>query len=252
MQDAFTRSISEIRTAVLSADDFNVVLSALKQTHGVDIISNPKIIVANEETATIHIGENEPNIKGSVTAGQQGQANTTTYALDDVKPYFEFGVSLEVTPTINNDSNITVKITPKLSRFVRDKIAPDNNTFPVEATKTIKTVFRLESGRTAAIGGLTETQKRENTTKIPLLGDIPLLGKYLFSYTHDQKVQQETIIFVTVGLANPDKIQKNDGLPEDADLVHRHLIQKELPKESGQGQGPSKSSPSAEPDVRPQ
>jgi type II secretory pathway component GspD/PulD (secretin) len=216
----------------LSADDFSIILSALKQMNGVSVVSNPKIVVANEETASIHIGENEPNIKGTVTAGQQGQANTTTYALDEAKPYFEFGISVDVTPTINNDSNITVRINPKLSRFVRNKVAPDNNSFPVEATKTIKTVFSLESGKTAAIGGLTETDERDVTSKIPLLGDIPLIGKYLFSHTHKSRAQSETIIFVTVAVANPGNIQREQGIPEDAELIHHLLKNREAYKEA--------------------
>lgn len=228
LEDSFKKTATDIRTAVLSADDFAIILSALKQMNGVSIVSNPKIVVANEETATIHIGENEPNIKGTVTAGQQGQANTTTYALDEARPYFEFGISVDVTPTINNDSNITVRINPKLSRFVRDKVAPDQNTFPVESTKTIKTVFSLESGKTAAIGGLTETDERDVTKKIPLLGDIPLLGKYLFSHTHKSTSQKETIIFVTVAMAYPTQIRKEEGLPEDSRLVHQLLKAKAL------------------------
>jgi type IV pilus assembly protein PilQ len=232
IEDSFTKTASDIRTAVLSADDFAIVLSALKQMNGVSIVSNPKIVVANEETASIHIGENEPNIKGTVTAGQQGQANTTTYTLDEAKPYFEFGISVDVTPTINNDSNITVRIVPKLSRFVRNKVAPDNNSFPVEATKTIKTVFSLESGKTAAIGGLTETDEREVTSKIPLLGDIPLIGKYLFSHTSKSRRQSETIIFVTVAMANPMNIQREQGIPEDAELIHQLLKNRTVTKEA--------------------
>jgi type II secretory pathway component GspD/PulD (secretin) len=226
LEDTYTKSVADIRTAVLSADDFKIMLSALKQMNGISIVSNPKIIVANEETASIHIGENEPNIRGTVTPGQQGQANTTTYSLDEQKPYFQFGISVDVTPTINNSSNITVRIVPTLSRFVRNKVAPDNNSYPVEATKTIKTVFSLDSGKTAAIGGLTETQDREVTSKIPLLGDIPLIGKWLFSHTHTQKSQQETIIFVTVGLANPGDIQQNEGLPEDTELTQKLMAVK--------------------------
>ena len=219
---------TDVRTAILSADDFRLVLSALQEVNGISIVSNPKIIVANEETATIHIGENEPNIKGTVTAGQQGQANTTTYALDERKPYFEFGISLDVTPTINNQSNVTVRISPTLSRFVRDKVAPDNSTYPVEATKTIKTTFSLESGKTAAIGGLTETDERETVLKVPILGDIPLIGKYLFSHTYKKHSQTETIIFVTVGLANPRTVNREEGLPEETELAQVHLTKKAM------------------------
>ena len=165
-----------------------------------------------------------------MTPGQQGQANTTTYTLDEQKPYFEFGISLDVTPTINNESNITVRINPTLSRFVKDKVAPDNNTFPVQATKTIKTVFSLESGKTAAIGGLTETDNNDVTVKVPLLGDIPLIGKWLFTHTHKEQSQTETIIFVTVGMANPHDIQTDQGLPEEASLVQKHLAMKRATK----------------------
>jgi type II secretory pathway component GspD/PulD (secretin) len=95
------------------------------------------------------------------------------------------------------------------------------------AKKTISTVFALDSGKTVAIGGLTETSDREVTSKIPLPGDIPLLGKYLFSHTHKEKSQEETIIFVTVGLAMPDSILRETGLPEDTELARRHLIASE-------------------------
>ena len=229
-----TRTISDIRTAVLSADDFALILSALKQTTGISVASNPKIIVANDETATIHIGNNEPNIKGTVTPGQQGQANTTTYELDDKEPYFKFGVTLDVTPTINSESNITVRIAPTISRFVQDKVAPDGNTFPITSSKTIKTVFSLDNGKTAAIGGLTETADRDVTTKIPLLGDIPLIGKYLFSHTHKEKSQTETIIFVTVGIASPSSIDNRIGLPENSDLIERQLVVSENQREQNQ------------------
>lgn len=217
----------DIRTAVLSADDFRLVLSALQQLNGITIVSNPKIIVANEETAKIEIGNNEPNIKGTVTPGQQGQANSTTYALDTVEPYFKFGINLFVTPTINNQSNITIRIEPVLSRFIRDKTAPDGNTFPIRSTKTIKTVFSLDDGKTAAIGGLTETDEREVVMKVPLLGDIPLIGKYLFTHSHKRRAQTETIIFVTVGLANPRSLGKRDGMPEESALTQKHLDAKE-------------------------
>jgi type II secretory pathway component GspD/PulD (secretin) len=228
------RTITDIRTALLSADDFSVILSALKQTTGITVASNPKIIVANDETATIHIGDNEPNIKGTVTPGQQGQANTTTYELDDKEPYFKFGVTLDVTPTINSESNITVRIAPTISRFVQNKVAPDGNSFPITSTKTIKTIFSLDNGKTAAIGGLTETEDRDVTKKIPLLGDIPLIGKYLFSHTHKEKSQTETIIFVTVGIASPGSMDNRIGLPENSDLVERQLVLSENQRELNQ------------------
>lgn len=215
------RTKETIQTAVLGADDFRLVLSALQQQSGVTIVSNPKIVVANEEPAVIHIGETERPFISSVTAGQNGIAPVVTYNPGDE---VDFGVKLIVTPTVNTASNITVQIAPELTRFVRDAIAPNGQTYPVIARKKISTVFCIESGRTVAIGGLTETHDRERVTKIPLLGDIPLIGKYLFSHTHKEKAQKETVIFVTVGLAHPGSIQTETGLPEDTELARRQLI----------------------------
>ena len=123
----------------------------------------------------------------------------------------------------------------EFARFVRNAVAPNGQTFPIIATKKIQTSFALDSGKTVAIGGLTETRDRDVTTKVPLLGDIPLIGKYLFSHTHKEKSQQETIIFVTVGLAVPNKIQRLDGIPENTELTQRHIIKSEARRQKSRG-----------------
>jgi type II secretory pathway component GspD/PulD (secretin) len=209
--------------ATLSASDFKLVLAALKQINGIKVVSNPKIIVANEETAQISIVRKEPNIKQETTQAQQADA-VTTYNLDPARPFFEYGIKLDVTPVINTSSNITVTITPELSRYVRDKTVGNGgtiNTFPVTDVKTINTIFSLESGQTAAIGGLSELDSSDVERKIPVLGSIPLVGR-LFSYSNTKNEQRETIIFVTVGLANPDNINMETGLPQDSSLAMRY------------------------------
>jgi type IV pilus assembly protein PilQ len=221
VSDTFNQALTDMRTAVLGASDFRLILSALNQMSGVTIVSNPKILVANEEPATIHIGERERPFVSSVTPGQQGIAPIVTYNPGEA---VDTGVKLMVTPTVNTESNITVRIEPELTRFVRNAVAPNNQTFPIISTKRIKTVFCLESGKTVAIGGLTDTKDTESTRKIPLLGDIPIIGKYFFSHSHKAKSQQETIIFVTVGLATPGAITETTGLPQDTELARRHLL----------------------------
>lgn len=231
MTESVSKSLSDVRSAVLSPFDFSLILSALKGKDGISIISNPKIIVANGEQALIHIGEVRRPFVASVTPGTEGAAPTIVYNPgDEVK----FGVELNVTPTVNTDSNITVLIEPVLTRSAGFETAPSGQTYPVVSQKKIKTLFHLESGRTAAIGGLTETEDVEDVKKIPLLGDIPLIGKYLFSHKSERQAQRETIIFVTVGLALPANITDTTGLPEDAELVHRHLIRSIQRKEEFQ------------------
>jgi len=221
--------LSDVRTATLSAGDLQVVLKALQTTDGVRMVSNPKLIVANGKTATIHIGKDVPNIKGTVTPGQQGQANTKTYALDDRLPYIKTGITLEVTPTINSQSNVVISILPTLSDINGyETRGLEGDKFPNVRVKTLETLFSLESGRTAVIGGLTKATENDNVVKIPFLGDIPLIGKYLFSWTHKDHGQDETIILVTVGLANSKTVQREEGLPEDADLARDYLVERDL------------------------
>jgi type II secretory pathway component GspD/PulD (secretin) len=224
--DTFTRTITDLRSAILGADDFSIVLSALQQINGVSVVSNPKIIVSNEEDAIIHIGQTERPFDAELIP-----ATETADARVIYRPGapVDFGVKLTVTPTVNTMSNITVRIAPELTRFVRDDFAPDGRTrYPIVATKTIRTMFCLESGKTVAIGGLTETEDRDVVKKIPLLGDIPILGKYLFSHKSTKRSQKETVIFVTVGLARPNHIEKTDGFPEDTELTHREIMRSAL------------------------
>lgn len=219
----FTRTFTEARSAVLGADDFRLVLSALRQMNGVSVVSNPKIIVANEEEAIIHIGTRERPFVSQVNQATPESAPVVTY--NPGEPV-DIGVKLSVTPTVNTLSNITVRIAPELTRLVGNATAPNGQTYPIIGTKTIQTSFCLENKETVAIGGLTETTQNKNETKVPLLGDIPLIGKWLFSHVSDRKQQQETIIFVTLGLATPNNIKQQDGLPEDTELVRRHMLKK--------------------------
>jgi type II secretory pathway component GspD/PulD (secretin) len=225
-------------TSVLDADEFRVVLSALEENKGANLVSNPKIIVANEEKASIKIVRKEPNIKQErqQTASGVGGANidNIVFSLDPDLPFFEYGITLDVTPSINTSSNITVDINPALTRFVENKQAGDN-TYPIYDEKTIKTVFNLSSGQTAAIGGLTEVADSQHEKKVPLLGSIPFLGR-LFSWEQTISDQRETIIFVTVGLANTDNVNTENSLPEDSELARRRIIRdrsKKLLREQG-------------------
>jgi type II secretory pathway component GspD/PulD (secretin) len=220
---------SEVLSSVLSADQFRMVLSALEHNKGVNVVSNPKVIVANEEKANISIVRREPNLKQErqQTAGAAGGAaiDNTVFSLDSEQPFFDFGIKLDVIPSVNTSSNITVQINPSLTRKFADKDAGEN-TYPVIDEKSIQTVFNLASGQTAAIGGLTEITESEEEKKVPLLGDIPFLGR-LFSWKETIRGQDETIIFVTVGLANTEDLERETGMPGDSELARRQLIQDE-------------------------
>lgn len=224
-----SKGVSEVLTSVLSVDEFRLVLSALEENKGVNVVSNPKVIVANEEEASISIVRKEPNLKQERTEALNDTPTEISFTLDPEQPFFEYGIKLNVTPSINTSSNITVNITPSLTRKFGDKDA-GATTYPIIDEKTIKTVFNLSSGQTAAIGGLTEVSDSEIERKVPVLGSIPFIGR-LFSWKQTILDQRETIIFVTVSLANTMEFDIETGLPEDSELARRQLIKDRNKKE---------------------
>jgi type II secretory pathway component GspD/PulD (secretin) len=214
-----TETITEARSAILSADQFSLTLSALQQNDGVHIVSNPKIIVASSETATIHVGQKDPELRAVADNNLGGRLSY------ERRDWIESGVRLEVTPVVNTEDIITLVIKPELSRVIGKAESGDINiTIPILSTREIMTKFNVKSGQTAAIGGLTQTRNEDRISKIPLLGDIPIIGKYLFSHTHKERVQDEVVIFVTVDLAPPESILEREGLPSDAMLARDYLL----------------------------
>jgi type IV pilus assembly protein PilQ len=228
IQSVPNNDITDVRSAVLSASEFALTLSMLKQMDGASVISNPKVLVSNGEQAMIHVGRNEPNI---VALPQGDQGNTYAYQLDQRQPFIEIGIKLKVRPTINTEENITIKVEPELSRLLGQKsVGEAQTTFPITQVRKINTEFNVESGKTVAIGGLTETTDKDAVKKLPVLGDIPIIGKYLFTHRHDESIQDEVIIFVTVESANPKKIEEFTGLPSRGRLIHKHLEEENLRK----------------------
>ena len=216
--DGFTKTVGDTRTAVLTADQFQLTLSALKQNSGADVVSNPKIIVASGETAVLHVGRRDPILKRST----ETDVKTVTYEFDH---YQDSGVELNVTPIVHTVDEISLAIIPELSRVLGFANSGDANIqIPILSSRRIKTRFNLASGKTAAIGGLTESQDKEEVKKVPLLGDIPLIGKYLFTHTHTEKIQDEIIIFVTVEVAKAQDLREESGIPSSGRLIHQQMI----------------------------
>ena len=213
---------SSLRSAVLSASDFSVIISALKQNIGATIVSNPRLLVASGENALIHVGENVPYAANSTTQqGSGGNSTQSTVAMIKV------GVQLEVTPVVNSENSVTLKIKPEISS-VSSTVLIDGNPVPVVTTRDVTTLFNVESGRTVCIGGLVTDNNQTTETKIPLLGDIPIIGKYLFSHSHADRAKSEVIIFVTVTTIKAERIKTLDGYPTTSRLIHKFTHNEEL------------------------
>jgi type IV pilus assembly protein PilQ len=232
----FAENITKSQAAILNVDSLDLVLSALKRTDGVSMISNPKMLVASgNKNAKFTVGEQEPIIKTTIERGTtDSPGDKVTAELDTsinteyiTQGYMRTGIELLVVPFVKTEKYIQAEITPSLIRKTGNKEV-EGNSWPIISVKEIRTLFTLKSGQTVAIGGLTSSEESDAVSKIPFLGDIPFIGKYLFSHSKTSTKQNETIIFVTLSIADPETIEDNQGVPEQSELVYKRLLKEQL------------------------
>ena len=185
---ANTGSTGRVASALFSASQFNVVLSALQTLSDVKIVSNPTIVTLNNSEATINTGTSYPlpNYTFNPQTGTQEVSGFT---------YKDIGIILKVTPQVNARGFIRLTLTPEVSQ------QNGTSTFgaaqlPIIATRKASTTISLKDGFTMGIGGMLTTQSTTGGTKVPVLGSIPVLGRLFRSDTKNLAVTN-LIIFIT-------------------------------------------------------
>ena len=217
----------------LSVSDFSLVMSAFEQLDGAQVFSNPKIIVRNGKKAVVDMTEKYPNVKidyqQSTESGQRDSISSSLATIPGKtipwvgEAFFSYGITLEVTPTVSPNGLITVEIVPTISELTGQKtvyVTSDSsigNDYPIIALRRLDTKFTMEDGKTAVIGGLTQTSEKTVDSGIPLLRHIPWIGPRLFGWKSRQKTQDEILVFVTVRVADP-ATEAADGLPKNSVL----------------------------------
>jgi type II secretory pathway component GspD/PulD (secretin) len=168
------------------------------------IISNPKLMVTENQEAKILVGTREAYITTTTTSGQ-----TTATTAEDVE-FIDVGIQLAVTPTINQDGFVTMKIKPEISSVVRTLTTPSNNQIPIVDTSTAETTVMVADGTSVIIGGLRKNEKKSTEEQIPHLGKIPLLGKTFFKKTDREDQLTELIVFITPHIVGGEKLVTGD------------------------------------------
>jgi len=183
-------------TATVLDRTLDVTIRALQEKTKLNILSRPYILASNNQTATITVGQQVPYATGeSLTTGQ---SQTTT-------EYRDVGIILEVTPSINPDGLVNMIVRPEISSTTGENVQiSENLALPVFATRTSQTKVAIRDGQTIVIGGLMQDEIRDTVSKVPLLGDVPLLG-HLFKRTIKEKDKTELLIFLTPHVA-PDAL----------------------------------------------
>jgi len=170
----------------------NAVIDLLRTTGKTNMISTPRITAIDGQEAKILIGTKEAYITGTTTTPGTG-ATTTAESVN----FVDVGVQLYVTPTVNKEGFITMKIRPVISSV--DKYIPTSAStrgVPIIKTSEAETSIVVRDGVTIILGGLMEDTKSSTVTKFPILGDIPILG-FPFRKTSETVKKSELVIFLT-------------------------------------------------------
>ncbi len=180
----------------LTFTGFNAILQMLKSRSNTKVISNPRIVVLNNQAAKVQVGSQIPlpNFERNQTTGA---VEVTGYNYRDV------GVVLNVTPHINSQEEILVDLKPEVSSNAGN-INFGAFQIPFFSITTAVTQVLIRSGETIAIGGLLTDNATSAEAKVPYLGDVPYLGKLFRSKRQDPTANSkaETIFFVTVTLVD--------------------------------------------------
>ena len=179
----------------LLGQDYTVTLRAIAQAGKVEVLSRPSILARNNQQANIVVGQQVPLIT-SVNYGTLGnQQNGITYQ--------NVGIILQVTPFITSDGLVEMILAPQISSVSQSQsvaIGTSTNgtaiTAPVIDIRSANTVVVTPDGQTVIIGGLIQNSKSTSDSKIPILGDIPLLGN-LFKHKVASDAKTELLIFLT-------------------------------------------------------
>jgi len=226
---------SKITVGTLATDKYTTTMKFLETLGQAKILSHPRIAVLNNQEAKILVGTKEAYITST-----QSQAETTTITSESVQ-FIDVGIKLSLTPTINKDGFITMKIKPEVSS-VRDTITTETGSrVPIVSTSEAETVVKVKDGNMVMIAGLMENIERQDTSGIPVLSKIPLLGM-AFESKANQKKRTELIVFVTPHIftgedkASTEKIKKTvpaNMLWEQAEKVIIEEKLEELEKKTG-------------------
>ena len=196
--DGGTIHISLLNNAI----DLDFVLSMLHSTVEAKLLANPRILVLDNETADFEIIREVP------------YRELRQIAREDPITYTEFkkiGVQLKVTPHIARDGMIILKIEPEFGVIVGQDIITGA---PTIDTRRVKTTTLISDGQTIVLGGLRKKELKKTVDKMPLLGDLPLLGG-LFRAESEEEVTNELVVFITTRIITNPKLTKAEQIQYD-------------------------------------
>lgn len=182
------------------------MLDLLEKVGKTNLLSSPRITVLNNEEAKLAVATRQPFVSQTVV-----QTVNSTNTADNVQ-FVDVGVTLKVQPRISYDDFVEMRIKPEVSSSNQtvelEGVAQGSNTtftrtrIPVVTTQELETTVQVKSGTTLIIGGLIQDRQEKQSSKVPIVGSIPLLGRAFQSKAHDF-VKTELVTFLTPTIMRP-------------------------------------------------
>lgn len=196
--------------------DSKGVLDLLRTIGKTKILSSPSIMAINNQEAKILVGTKEAYITSSTSQSGSGTSETA-----QTVNFVDVGVKLYVTPTVSRDGFVTMKIKPEVSSAKMTDLTSEGKVtqVPIVTTSEAETAVTVKDGMTIVIAGLKKDKKENEVKKIPLLGDIPILGAAFRSVSSSLN-KTELVIFLTPRIVRDEFSEpKYVSLTKDNDIM---------------------------------
>jgi len=193
----------------LDFSQMQAVLELLKSRSGTDILSNPRIVTLDNQKANIVVGSQYPLPEYTYNE-EQGKLQVSGWDYKDI------GIIFEVTPHVNKAGYVTLDVEPRITAIV-DYVEVESTKVPQLSTESASTRVIIKDGQTLIIAGLIKNEWVDIKKKVPLLGDVPLMG-LLFQKSEKSLMKTELIIFITPHIIEP---EKHDASGELTDAMKR-------------------------------
>jgi TonB family protein len=225
----FSVGVAAANALVTKDGQYKSVLDLLRVIGETKILSSPRIMTLNNQEAKILVGTKEAYITS--TTSQSGTGATIT---SQSVNFVDVGIKLYVTPTINRDGFVIMKIKPEISSSKRTDITSENQVtqVPIVTTSESETSVMVQDGTTIIIAGLKKDQQVKEVHKIPLLGDIPILG-FLFKNQKDDVIKTELVIFITPHIVSGEAPVEYTSSTQNKDIAYIQTLAKAEQKNNG-------------------
>ncbi|MDF7806783.1 type II secretion system secretin GspD [Pontiellaceae bacterium B12219] len=174
----------------VSGINTEVAINLAATDNDVKLLSTPVIMTTDNTEAILSIGEQRPVVTSTDSFSSTGGSLRSNYEYKDI------GIQLTVTPRINPQRFVVMEVVQKADQ-IGGNVTIDGNEVPIILNREFEASIAVPDGGTVALGGLVQTEKSDSITKIPLLGDIPFIGRYLFSSVSESEVQRELVVLMT-------------------------------------------------------